>query len=156
ASFQEVAGTFAYEPPASTLLGVGANQTLTVTFTPTDLVHYAPVTATAYITVYRAPLTITANNATKAYGAANPALTVSYSGFVNGDTEASLTTAPTVTTTATTTSAVGTYPIIVSDAVSENYMLTYVNGALTISQATLTVTAENASRGYGDANPTFT
>ena len=45
-------------------------------------------------------LTVTAANETKAYGAANPTLTVSYSGFVNGDTAASLTTAPIVSTTA--------------------------------------------------------
>ena len=40
----------------------------------------------------RRALTITANDQTKMYGAANPALTASYSGFVNGDTAASLTT----------------------------------------------------------------
>ena len=38
-----------------------------------------------------APLTITANNQSKVYGAALPTLTASYSGFVNGDTSASLT-----------------------------------------------------------------
>ena len=40
----------------------------------------------------RPPLTITADNQTKVYGAALPTLTASYSGFVNGDTAASLTT----------------------------------------------------------------
>ena len=35
---------------------------------------------------------MTAANETKTYGAANPTLTVTYSGFVNGDTAASLTT----------------------------------------------------------------
>ena len=44
-------------------------------------------------------LTVTAANETKAYGAANPTLTVSYSGFVNGDTAASLTTPATASTT---------------------------------------------------------
>src|SRR5213076_6249 len=154
--FQEVDGTFAYDPPAGTLLGVGANQTLTVTFTPTDLVHYAPVTATAYITVYRAPLTITANNATKAYGAANPTLTVSYSGFVNGDTAASLTTPPSVTTTATATSGVGTYPITAGQAVSPDYTIGYGSGTLTISRAPLTITANNATKLLGAPNPPFT
>ena len=42
----------------------------------------------------QAALTITANNQSKVYGAALPALTASYSGFVNGDTSASLTTGP--------------------------------------------------------------
>ncbi len=44
------------------------------------------------LTVTPAALTITANNQTKVYGAALPTLTASYSGFVNGDTSASLTT----------------------------------------------------------------
>ena len=44
-------------------------------------------------------LTITANNQTKVYGAALPTLTASYSGLVNGDTPASLTTLPTLSTT---------------------------------------------------------
>ena len=45
----------------------------------------------------RRRLTITANNQTKVYGAALPTLTASYTGFVNGDTSASLTTQPTLT-----------------------------------------------------------
>jgi hypothetical protein len=51
---------------------------------------------------------------------------------VNNDTEASLTTPPTVTTTATSASPVGSYPITVSGAVSSNYEITYVNGTLTV------------------------
>ena len=61
-------------------------------------------------TVTTAPLTITANNQTKVYGAALPTLTASYSGFVNGDTSASLTTQPTLTTTATASSHVAGNP----------------------------------------------
>ena len=34
--------------------------------------------------------------------------------------------------------------------------MVYVNGTLTVGQATLTVTAANANRAYGAANPTFT
>ena len=40
------------------------------------------------LTVTPAALTITADNKSKVYGAALPALTASYSGFVNGDTAA--------------------------------------------------------------------
>ena len=46
------------------------------------------------LTVTAAPLTITADNQTKVYGAALPTLTASYTGFVNGDTAASLTPRP--------------------------------------------------------------
>ena len=96
---------------------------------------------------------ITANNQAKVYGQANPALTVSYSGFVNGDTSASLTTAPTVTTTATTTSPVGSYPITASGAVDPNYTISYVAGTLTISpDATTTVASSSTtSTGFGQS-----
>ena len=53
------------------------------------------------LTVTPAALTITADDKSKVYGAALPALTASYSGFVNGDTVASLDTPVSLSTTAT-------------------------------------------------------
>ena len=85
-----------------------------------------------------ASLTISADSQTMVYGAALPTLTASYAGFVNGDTSASLTTLPTLTTTATAGSPVGSYDIDVCGAVDANYDITYVTGTLTIGPATLT------------------
>ena len=65
-------------------------------------------------------------------GGPPPALTASYSGFVNGDTSSSLATAPTLGTAATATSPPGSYPITVGAAVDANYSITYVDGTLTI------------------------
>src|SRR5581483_1747215 len=76
-----VPGTFSYSPPAGTVLNAGANQTLSVTFTPTDTTSYLSVTTNVSITVTQAPLTITANNTNAVYGSAIPTLTASYSGF---------------------------------------------------------------------------
>src|SRR5262249_62165780 len=105
------------------------------------------------LTVTPATLTISANNQTRAYGAGNPTLTVSYSGFVNGDTAASLTTPPTVSTSATPASAVGTYPIVATGAAANaNYAIAYVNGTLTVTPAVLTITANDQTRGYGAPN----
>ena len=59
------------------------------------------------LTVTAAPLLITADNQTKVYGAALPTLTASYTGFVNGDTALSLTTQPSLSTTATAASDAG-------------------------------------------------
>ena len=59
---------------------------------------------------------ITANDKTKLYGAALPALSASYAGYVNGDTGTSLTTPVTLATAATPTSGVGKYAIIPSGA----------------------------------------
>ena len=60
-------------------------------------------------------------------------------------------------TTATATSAPGTYPITASlvDPTSKlgNYSVTITNATLTVTPATLTVTAANASMVYGDAVP---
>src|SRR6202030_1484299 len=58
------------------------------------------------LSVTPAALTITADSKTKVYGVPLPTLTASYSGLVNGDTPAALTTQPTVTTTATAASHV--------------------------------------------------
>ena len=76
---------------------------------------------------------------------ANPTLTVPLSGFVNGDTLASLTTPPTVTTTATTASPVGTYTITASGAADRNYTISYVAGTLTVSQDATTTVASTSS-----------
>ena len=101
-------------------------------------------------------LTVTANDQTKIYGTANPALTVSYSGFVGADNASSLTIQPTASTTAVTTSPVGTYPITAAGGVSSNYTFNYVAGTLTVTKAVLTVTADDKTKVYGTANPALT
>jgi hypothetical protein len=108
------------------------------------------------LTVTRAALTVTADNQTKVYGQPNPPLTASYSGFVNGDTAARLTTPVVLTTTATTGSGVGSHPITASGATSPNYTISYVNGVLTVTRAALTITPENKTKVYGQANPPLT
>src|SRR5262249_56358165 len=97
--------------------------------------------------------TVTANSASGADGAQKPTLTVSYAGFVNGDTAANLTTPPTVSTTATPASAVGAYPITATGAVSANYTIEYASGTLTITPATLTITADNKTHTCRSGHP---
>src|SRR5438477_4286285 len=83
------------------------------------------------------------NDQTKAYGAALPALTASYSGFVNGDTDVSLTTAPARTTTAHADSHVSGNSSLVtaSDEVDADYTINYVAGTLNVTPVTLPITA---------------
>ena len=95
-----VPGSWSYASAAGTVLSAGTGKSESVTFTPTDSTDYSPVTTTVTVNVSPAALTITANNQTKVYGAGLPVLTASYSGFVNGDTAASLTLPPTLTSTA--------------------------------------------------------
>ena len=121
--------------------------------TGTNLANYTVVYVNGTLTVGQATLTVTAGNASRAYGVANPAFTASATGAINGDTFSF-----TESTTATTSSPVGTYAIVpvATGANLANYTVVYVNGTLTVGQATLTVTAGNASRAYGVANPAFT
>ena len=106
-------------------------------------------------TVTKAPLKATVKDATRVYGGtAN--YEFEYSGFVNGDTKAAVTTAPTVTSTATKTSPVGEYTTSLSGGSAANYEFTeYVGGKLTITKAPLWITAKNAERSYGYNNPAF-
>src|SRR5438034_975676 len=108
------------------------------------------------LTVNAAALTVTADDKTKTYGAANPALTVTYAGFVNGDTAASLTSPPSVSTTATVASHAGAYSVTASGAVDADYTISYVAGTLTVNAAALTVTADDKTKTYGAANPALT
>jgi pectin methylesterase-like acyl-CoA thioesterase len=144
-------------PPGLTLTASGANAGLisgtptlagstpyTFTIVATDSTPGTPLASsvTYSLTINKAPLTVTANSFTIAYGAALPTFTASYKGFVNGDTAAVLTGAPLLTSTATATSGVGTYPINASAAgtptplSSPNYTFTFVSGTLTINKAT--------------------
>ena len=100
-------------------------------------------------------MSVTANNATRAFGAPNPVFTGTIVGIKNGDNITA-----TYSTPATATSPAGTYPIIPAlvDPTGKlgNYTVTINNGTLTVTTAILTVTANNASRFYGDPNPVFT
>jgi hypothetical protein len=108
------------------------------------------------LTVNPAALKITADDASRSYGAANPAFTVSYSGFVNGDGPGQLLSQPTVTTNATSASRVGTYSLTAGGATTPNYIITYVSGTLKVTPALLTVTADDKNRPYSLANPALT
>lgn len=92
------------------------------------------------LVVAPAVLVITADNASRVYGAANPTFIASYSGFVNADTAASLTMQPGFTTSAISTSAPGSYAITPSGAASTNYTISYQPGQLTITPGATTAT----------------
>jgi sugar lactone lactonase YvrE len=149
-----ITGTFSYSPAAGTLLNAG-NHTLTVTFTPNDTTTYGTSQKSVTLAVNKASLTVTAQNASRDYGSANPSFTHSYSGFVNDEDEAVLGGSLSVTSSADINSSAGSYPIVASGLSSNNYDINYVNGTLTVNKAPLTITAQNASRDYGAANPSF-
>ena len=120
----------------------------TVTATYSDNPNYNTDFITSTITINKAALTATANNASRPYGAVNPSLTITYSGFVGGEDEDVIDTLPNAATTATITSNAGTYPITVSGGSAENYSLIYVPGTLTVNMATPDIVFEDQSGSY--------
>ncbi|MWV23039.1 hypothetical protein FVE89_13750 [Methylobacterium sp. 2A] len=108
-------------------------------------------------TIDPAALTYTANAATRAYGAANPTLTGTVSGFVNGENQSGATTGTLAFTTgATPGSDVGRYAVTGSGltAVNGNYVFVQAVGnetALGITPVPITVTANSGRSIYGDS-----
>ena len=94
--------------------------------------NYTVTSNNGTLTINPAPLTITANDATKVLNSPNPSFTASYSGFVLGEGPGNLGGVLSCTTTALTNSPVGSYPITCSGQTSTNYAITYVAGTLHI------------------------
>ncbi len=109
-------------------------------------------------TVNPAVLTVTANSASMTYGGTLPTFTASISGFVNGDGLGVVSGAPSLTTTAQSSSPVGTYPIMAAQGTlsAQNYTFTFMGGTLTINPAVLTVTANSLIGTSGRPLPTLT
>jgi len=132
-STASVPGSFAYNPTNGTVLNVGAN-TLSVIFTPTDRVDYDSMSATVSLVVSPASLTVTASNASRAYGQTNPVFTGLITGVTNGDNLTA-----TYSCTATSASPPGAYPIAPALVDPEhrqtNYQVMLSNGTFTVTPA---------------------
>jgi hypothetical protein len=124
--------------PVTVYAGTGTN-----TFTPGGG-SYTFVAAPG-----QSPLTVTAANATRYYGQANPTFTASYSGFLGSDGPASLGGTLTETTSATAASAPGSSLITPAGLTSATYSLLFVTGTLTINPASLSASAANFSATAG-------
>ena len=103
------------------------------------------------------PITLTAiiQNATREYGEENPKFNVTFTGFVNNETEDVLISKGLVSTTATLKSNVGIYPVTLTGASARNYTITAEPATLTITKASLTAKATDVTRTYGQNNPQF-
>jgi hypothetical protein len=129
--------------------------TYPITVKDAKAVNYNITTVNGTLTISKATLQITPNDATRMYGADNPQFTLSYSGLKNNENEPEWTTEPVITTIATKESAVGNYAIQVTTAEARNYTLEKKAGTLTITKAPLSVGVNSYSRKYGETNPTF-
>ena len=86
--------------------------------------------------------------------------TAQYSGFVNSEDSGVLSGAPDFNTPATTNSPVDGSPYLITldtgTLGADNYSFTFVDGSLTVTQAVLTVTADNQVKAFGAAVPLLT
>lgn len=113
----------------------------------------------ATLTVNPVNLQVKALSTSSTYGAALPALNYAISGFVNGDNSSVVSGTPTISTTAVSGSAAGTYPISagVGGLSATNYIFSSgPNAVLTILPAVLTVAAQPVSVPYGSPIPPLT
>ena len=122
--------------------------------------NYNLTYGTGTLTITKATVTVTASSATITYGTAVPAVT-----FTTNPTPITWTAQPTCATYANATSTValtgtqpvGTYVTRCAGGTSANYAPAFVNGTLTVTAATLTVTASSpAAITYGTTTPAVT
>ncbi|MEZ0005649.1 surface protein [Flavobacterium sp. 28YEA47A] len=95
--------------------------------------NYSPASDVIFkLTIGKAPLTVTGDALSKEYGTADPALTYTATGFVNGDNQTALTGA----LSRIAGEAVGIYAITQGTLDAENYDITYTGANFSITAAT--------------------
>ena len=82
--------------------------------------NYETLRVQSTFTIAKAKLTAKADDATRTYGQANPAFTITYSGFVNNEDESVLWQEPMATCSAIPTSPAGDYDIVLTGGQEEN------------------------------------
>ena len=118
--------------------------------------NYSVSFVTTTFGITQAALTVTANSGlSKVYGATDPTLTYTITGFVNGDVEGDLDTPASISRASGEN--VANYVVTPADAADTNYSVSFVTTTFGITQAALTVTADSGlSKVYGATDPTLT
>lgn len=137
---------------AATAAGVGTYTIALSNAVGSGLSNYAITYAPGVLTVSPRTLTVTAADGIKVYGDSLDFTGTEFSsaGLVNGDTLTGVTLA---SGGASASAGVGVYEIAPSDAAGtglDNYLITYAAGSLAVAPRTLTVTAADRTKVYGD------
>ena len=101
------------------------------------------------LTISKVPLSVVADAKTKVYGAADPTFTVTYGGFINGET--SVVMGGTLILERAPGESAGTYLITPSGPTSGNYAINFTSNTLTITPRDLIVAASSKTKTYGAA-----
>jgi gliding motility-associated-like protein len=151
-TYTVIAGPATINGSTVTITGAGS---VTIAANQAGNPNYSAATQTTQtFNVSKAPLTVTANGKTKVYGQANPALDYTITGFVNGEDISVVNNSADINTTADVNSAPGVYPITLAagSIIAANYDFSFVNGSLTVTKATQTITFPAITgKTYGDA-----
>lgn len=152
--FEGIGGT-SYGPSTTVPTGVG-----TYSISPSDAevtggaeVNYSFTYVDATYTITPRAITVTADDQSKEYGQDDPELTytITSGSLVDGESLNGW-------LTRNGGEDVGTYSINVGylDSWNPNYDITFVGGDLTITAKSITVTADDKSKGYGEGDPELT
>jgi hypothetical protein len=126
-------GSVSYSPDAGSQINAGVHAIEPSGLTLIDPSNYVLDYQNGVLEVSPATLTATADDKAKIQGTTNPTLTISYSGFKYSDDESVISPALTISTTALTSSPVGTYPITLGlEGTASNYNIVRVNGTLAV------------------------
>ncbi|MDQ8207094.1 MBG domain-containing protein [Coraliomargarita sp. SDUM461003] len=129
------------------------------TIAPSGVVdaNYAITYESGTLTVHPRAITASVNDSSREYGESNVPQLVQFSNL-NGYNRSVVTgvgNPATYSTDATESSDVGNYDLMPDSIDNDNFSITYEPGTLSVTPAALTIEAEDASRIYGDANPSF-
>ncbi len=123
--------------------------TYTITVTPGENPNYTVTVEGAGFTIEPKPITVSANAASKTYGDEEPELTATVTGAVEGDTI-------NYTVSREEGNNAGTYTITVTPGENPNYIVTVESADFTVSQKAITLTADDKTKVYGDADEALT
>ena len=167
-------GVFSQDTAANTFSGApavtspGAPGTASVAGSPypidVDVTGVTPTTgygkaavSTGVLRVNAAPLTITADNQWKVYGAADPVLTATFTGLQNGETPSVVTGLSLFAPTGAAATVTGSpHPIAAFGASAANYTISYVDGLLTVAPRPISITADAQTKVYSQPDPALT
>ena len=132
----------------------------TATLTTTSSNYVLGTTTNIPWTISKAIITLTTNNLSMTYGSSVPTQSFAYSlsGLLGEDTASVISGIAPRSTTAISSSNVGSYPITtnISSLSATNYTFATVGGTLTINPATLTASTRTGSTTYTGSSQAFT
>jgi hypothetical protein len=112
--------------------------------------NYAASYVAGTLTVNPKPVTVTADDKSKTYGAADPDFSFQVAGLESGDSLADVS----CDVTGAHANA-GSYDIVCSGNTNGNYTAAYAKGTLTVHPKPVTVKADDQSKTYGSGDPSF-